>query len=291
MITLILALSLGQSCGSPFVCTTGSNLIEGQTVFYDLTQAYGSYSYGSREASFISINDILLGGALVPVLDNGAIILLGSRVDGEPGGAVIINNEHYTDTGGSLSVFHNGVQVLVSDAKGNLITGGAPLADGGTTDVLHTGMIIIGNTASGAIAMQSAPGGRISFEYRLGENCPQLVDAGVAYGDCLDYAGKHGGFEISSAVPMKQGWAFLSRNPGGIYGDDTFAINVSGAYGTVNCLNRANFLACPAPFRLDSFGQEYPGASPGMHQFACDEDRSYLCTSTGWKKEKLECDP
>src|SRR5687767_8760729 len=149
MLALIATL-LAQSCDAPFVCIDGNQVVNDSKVFTGLVQAYGEYSSGGEQVSLIVIKGLRVGGQISPALDGNSLVLRGRREMYDSAAGVIIYNEHALDAGGYLSVETPNGQTLVSDWQGNLILNAA-LNSNGTqaSDVLHRGMIVHANQASG----------------------------------------------------------------------------------------------------------------------------------------------
>lgn len=295
----LLALVLYQACASPFVCTDGTNLINGQTVFYDLAQAYGAYPSGDEYVSLIVINGLHVGGTVSPALDGTSIVIRGTRHGGDPAADVVFYSEHHRDGGGALSINAGDdthAQILAVDWMGNLIIRPAPNDDGSqATDALHRGMLVDGFSGSGHVLLQSYPGNYMTLESRLAEQCAVLADGGQPAADggtevscyadggcCLNYAGKHGGLTFKTSVAQLQGWLGEFSNPGAYGGNDAFVIHATGAFGQANGLTRDQFATCPTPLVGTSLGQFYPGVGPGVFSYAADEDKMYICKLTGW---------
>lgn len=299
MLALIATL-LAQSCSAPFVCIDGDQVIGNSKVFTGLLQAYGNYNYNGESVSLAVVNGMRLGGQLAPLLDGNSIVLRGRRLPGDVGAGVVITSEHPLDAGGYLAVNGGDVthaQLLVLDWMGNLMLSPAPLDNGSEApDILHRGMLVSRNWASGARVIQSAPGAYLVVEYRMAEQCAQLADGGRPTPDggtevqcfadggcCVAYAGRHGGFTSISSVPQWQGWLHETANPGVYGGASKFIVHATGAFGPANGLMRSEFPTCPSPLAYTSLGQFYPGVPPGVFIYAADEDQHYRCKLTGWE--------
>lgn len=286
MLSLLAALVVSQTCAAPFVCNDGDQLIGGQKVGTNLWQFTGFYDWGGPLVSTSMYGGVALGGPIVPLLSDQPIVLRGGRI-------YLI---------GKVSIENECGQVLVIDDDGNFTPNAAlKRNDAGvctqTTNVLHSGMLKMGNTASGAIAIQSAPKSRVTFEYSLAENCGKLPDGGEPVGDggaefvtlwdggtCFAYAGKHAGVEALSSVAQQQGFMFSTISHGVYGGDMKFAVHATGAAGPLNGLLRSEFANCPSPLVGTDFGQFYPGVGPGFTSWANDEQKLYVCALSGWEQ-------
>jgi hypothetical protein len=298
---LIASLVLGQSCEVP-VCTDGAQYVSGQKVATDLWQFTGSYSWGGTPVSSSDYYGHAFGGPLVPLLDGQSLLLQGSRRPNEPSADVIVFGTRARDAGGYFSVQSGDVthaQLLAEDWKGNLTISPAPEADGyQASDVLHRGMLVCGNPASGSVCLSGNEGNYVNLEQRLAENHSAIMPDGgrpspdggfevqcESDGGCFfSYAGKHGGFTFSSSTPQQQGWLVEAANYGVYGGASKFIVHATGAFGSANGLFKSEFPTCPSPLAMTSLGQFYPGVPPGVIAYAADEDLFYRCSLTGWVK-------
>lgn len=297
--TMLITMLLAQTCSSPFVCVDGTQSIGGQKVFTQVLQATGAYPFGTEDVSLFVSNGLRVGGGIAPILDGAATIITGRRYASDPAPGVIVSSERTLSAGGYFGVSTPCGQVFSVNHNGD-VTSGPALDENCTqaTDVLHRGMFVVGNTASGAVGMQSAPGAYLTLEYRLAEQCAILADGGRPFDDggtevqtmsdagtCVAYAGRHGGVTVTSSVAQLQGLMFSTENHGAYGGSTKFYVHATGAYGQANGLLRSQFPTCPSPLAMTSLGQFYPGVPPGAHTYAADEDKQYVCKLTGWVEQ------
>lgn len=297
---------LAQSCGSPFVCIDGDQVIGNSKVFTGLLQAYGQYNYGGEQVSLIVIKAMRVGGSVAPTYDGAGLVFRGRRAPDDPAAGVIITNEHALDAGGYLAIKQGATdaQLFVVDYLGNAILGCALNSDGtGRADSYTCGSVIDATGKSGHAAVRAGPGLYLTTEGNLGDVCALLPDGGEPDPDggsgylaehvtcdgghcCFPYAGSHGNHTRMARREMRAGWADEVRNGS----QPIHVITRTGAFGNPCLLPKSAFPRCPDVYNVPTSAGQFNafGAFVGALQCAADEMALYVCKPWGWRKLKDE---
>jgi len=285
--------------------TAGTQTIGGAKVWNGVQYPNGAQSWNGGTISSMNTYGLAVGDLITMRLDGQGMSLENLRASTDPGAGLNVTSVHYRDAGSYFAVLTGGAcyaqPLLTVQANGDLVYQAAPdNTCSQSANILEQGILTDGTTASGHVSMQSADGLYLTLRGRLTNRRDALEfdggrprfdggywirtepDGGAYY----TYAGLHGALTIAQQDSAFGGWMLQIDNPnsdGGpeFGGPNKFHVDAWGAIGG-DGMPRAYFPACPAWLQQTYLGQFYYGVAQSGMLWASDEERWYLCTSSGW---------